>query len=312
MTVLCVDPDPDERAATVAALEAAGLPVRAVDSVSAARDALDGDGDDGDVIDCLVAEHDHPDGTGLDLIAHARETVPDAACVLYTDRDPAAIDTVALGDTVAEYLQKDEDSHDRLVELVEFSVATRSQTAYPLPDDEDARLAALDRFAADPDELDAAFARLTEIAAATFDVNAAVVGLVDAHHERFLGCYGIDIDRMDREDTVCTYAILEEGVTVVEDLHEDPRFADNETIEASGLRFYAGAPVVAPDGSKIGTFCLFDLAPRSLSTEEQAMLELFAAEAGDQLALRGRLQEQETPAVDDRDRDDGDPTESEG
>ncbi|PSQ57118.1 small GAF containing sensor [Halobacteriales archaeon SW_7_71_33] len=309
MTVLCVDPDPDERAATVAALETAGLSVRAVDSVSAARDALDGDGDD--VVDCLVTEYDHPDGTGLDLVAHARETAPDTACVLYTDRDPAAIDTVALGDAVAEYLQKGEDGHDRLVELVGFSVATRSQTAYPLPDDEDARLAALDRFAADPDELDAALARLTEIAAATLDVDAAAVGLIDAHQERFLGCYGIDIDRMDREDTVCTYAILEEGVTVVEDLHEDPRFADNEAIEASGLRFYAGAPVVALDGSKIGTFCLFDFAPRSLSAEDRALLELFAAEAGDQLALRGRLQEQETPATDGPGRDDGDLTESE-
>ena len=311
MTVLCVDPDPDERAATVAALEAAGLPVRAVDSVSAARDALDGDGN-GDVVDCLVTEHDHPDGTGLDLIAHARETAPDIACVLYTDRDPAAIDTVTLGDTVAEYLQKGEGSHDRLVELVEFSVATRSQTAYPLPDDEDARLAALDRFVADPDELDATFARLTEIAAATFDIDAAAVGLVDAHHERFLGCYGIDVDRMDREDTVCTYAILEEGVTVVEDLHEDPRFADNEAIDGVDIRFYAGVPVTAPDGSKIASFCLYDFAPRSLSTDDRALLELFAAEAGDQLALRGRLREQETPAVDGRDRNDGDPTEGEG
>jgi len=298
MTVVCVDPDADERAATVAALEAADLSVRSVASGGAARDALDDD------VDCLVTEHDLPDGTGLDLIDDARDISPDAACVLYTDRDLETIDTVALGDTVAEYLSKEGSSRERLVELVGFSVATRSQTAYPLPDDEDARLAALDRFAADPEALDAAFGRLTELAATVFDVDAAAIGLISAHHERFLGCYGIELDTLDREDTVCTYAILDDDVTVIDDLAADPRFEDNEAVETAGIRFYAGAPVTTPDGSKIGSFCLYDYQPRSLSADDRALLELFADEAGDQLVLRGRLRGRDAAP-------DGDPAKAE-
>ena len=306
--ILCIDSDKNDLTATREALEGPGFETRGATSAVAAREAVRA----ADDVDCLVTEYELPDGNGLELVRAIRESGPDTACILYTDAAPEEMGTDAFGEVIAEYVPKGRpNAADTLADLVEHSLAFRTQTAYPLPDDEDTRLAALDRFAADPDELDAAFARLTEIAAATFDVDAAAVGLVDAHHERFLGCYGIDIDRMDREDTVCTYAILEEGVTVVEDLHEDPRFADNETIDSVGIRFYAGVPVTAPDGSKVASFCLYDFAPRSLSAEDRALLKLFAAEAGDQLALRGRLQERETPAVDDRDPDD-DPTEGEG
>lgn len=283
MTVLCVDPDADERAETVAALEDAGFTVDAVGSLAAARAALDG------TVDGLVTEHDLGDGTGLDLVEYARETVPDVACVLYTHRTPDEIDTVALGDAVAEYLRKGPDSADRLADIVGFSVASGSQTAYPLPDDEDARLAALERFAADPGALESSFDRLTALAVALFDVDSAAVGLIDAHHERFVGCAGIDLDTMDRENTVCTYTILDEGVTVVEDLADDPRFADNEAIAATGIRFYAGAPVSAPDGSKIGTVCLYGDEPRSLSGRERDLLETLAEEVSDRLLVHARL-----------------------
>lgn len=283
MTLLCVDPDDDERAETVATLEDAGFTVEAAASLDEARAALDGS------VECLVTEHDLGDDTGLTLIERARETVPDVACVLYTHHTPDEIDTVALGDAVAEYLRKGPDSADRLAEIVGFSVANSAQTAYPLPDDEDARLAALERFAADPGALESSFDRLTAIAMALFGVDSAAVGLVDAHQERFVGCAGIDLDTLDREDTVCTYAILDEGVTVIEDLSDDPRFADNEAIAAAGIRFYAGAPVSTPDGSKVGTFCLYDDEPRSLSDDDRASLELLAAETADRLVLQARL-----------------------
>ncbi len=284
MTVLCVDPDDEERAETAAALSDAGFTVETAASFETARAALDAS------VDGLVTEHDLGDGTGTDLIQHVRDTVPDVACVLYTHRTPEEIDTVALGDAVAEYLRKGPDSADRLAELVEFSVTSRAQTAYPLPDDEEARLAALERFATDPGALETSFDRLTAVAVALFGVDSAAVGLVDAHQERFVGCSGIDLDTLDREDTVCTYAILDEDVTVIEDLTEDPRFADNEAIEAVGIRFYAGAPVSTPDGSKVGTFCLYDDEPRSLSARERDLLALLAEETADRLVLHARLQ----------------------
>jgi len=284
--ILCVDPDEDGRAATAAALATAGFDVREVGSVAAATDAIEADGG----LDCVVTEHDLPDGSGLDVLERARDAAPDAACVLFTDTPIERVDTAAVGDLVAEYLSKSEpNARDRLVALVDHSLAFRDQTAYPLPDDEDARIAALDRYAADSETLDGALDRLTELATALFDAEAAAVGLVDAHEERFLSCVGVALDALDREDTVCTYAILDEEVTVVEDTLDDPRFEDNERLRAAGLRFYASAPLETPEGRSIGTFCVFDSQPTTFDPRQRELLGLLADEAMEQLELRRRL-----------------------
>ena len=280
--ILCVDPDAASRAATTEALDAAGFDTRGCDSVEATREVLA----DGPSVDCLVAEYDLPDGTGLDVLRAAREETPDAACILFTTTPIRDVDTAAFGDVVAEYLSKDDpNAREELVALVEHSLTFRSQTSYPLPDDEGARLAALGRYATDEADLDAALDRLTELAVELFDVDSATVGIVDAHHERFLSCHGVSMDTLDREDTVCTYAILDDDVTVIEDISEDPRFANNESLQDSVICFYAGAPVVT-DGQAIGSFCLYDDRPRGFSSRERHLLTLFSEEVADQLELR--------------------------
>lgn len=285
--ILCVDPDPSSREATVDAVEAAGFDARACDSVEEASDLLDG----GAPVDGVVAEYDLSDGTGLDLFRLVREKAPDAACVLFTATPLDAVDTAAFGDIVAEYLSKDgSGAREELAALLDHSLAFGNQTSYPLPENEEARLAALSRYATDEAALDDALGRLTEIATALFDVDSAAVGLVDAHHERFLSCQGISLDTLDREDTVCTYAILDDGVTVIEDVEADPRFTDNEALRGTPIRFYAGAPIRAPGGEQIGVFCLFDDAPGTFSDRERHLLSLLADEAMDQLELRGRAQ----------------------
>ena len=288
--ILCTDPDTDELSAAREALEAGGFRTHGADSVGTARAALEGAAP----VDCLVTEYDLPDGSGLELIRETRATSPDTACVLYTDAGVGEMDTEAFGEVIAEYVRKDgPGSADRLVEIVEHSLAFRSQTAYPLPDDEDARLATLSRYATDPAALSASLDRLTELAAAQFGVDSAAVGLVDSHEERFLSCYGADFDSLEREDTICTYAILEKGATVVEDTTADPRFSDNETLEAAKIQFYAGAPLTAPDGRAIGTFCLQDDEPREFGERDRELVSLFADQTMDQLELRRRLRETE-------------------
>lgn len=136
--------------------------------------------------------------------------------------------------------------------------------------------------------------RLSELATATFDTRSAAVGLVDAHEERFLSCYGASFDPLDREETICTYTILNEGeVTVVEEVSTDPRFSENEGLAAAGIEFYAGAPIVTSDGYAIGVFCLHDAESRSFSTRERELLMLFAEETMEQLELHRRLRSDE-------------------
>lgn len=282
--ILCVDPDATDRDATRTALEDAGFDTVGRDSLAGGKAALDDD------VECVVTEQTLPDGTGLELVQHAREVTPDAACVLFTDVPLADIPTEEFGETVAEYLDKSApDAHAELVALVEHSLSFVSQTAYPLPEDEDARLAALDRYAADPEALRDSLDRLTELATELFDVNSAAVGLIDAHHERFLSCHGTSFDTIDREASICTYAILDPEVTVIEDVPADPRFESNEGLRRDGIEFYAGAPLLTPEGHAIGVFCIHDDEPRQFGERDRRSLGLLADEAMEQLALRRRL-----------------------
>jgi len=283
--ILCVDPDAAARERTVVALADAGFDVEHAGSLADARDVLA----DGASLDCLVTEYDLGDGTGLELAEDVRGHSPDAACVLFTTTSLDDVDTGTFGALVAEYVAKQGEDRGELLGLVEHALAFRSQTAYPLPDDEGARVAALEQYATDPAELGESLDRLTVIATELFDATAAAVGIIDAHSQEFLSCHGIAFEPMAREDTTCTYAILDADVTVVEDVWEDPRFADNEALDAAGVRFYASAPLVTPDDQAIGTFCIYDDEPRAFADRDRELLSMLGEEAMQQLTLRSRV-----------------------
>ncbi|MCD2200785.1 response regulator [Halobacterium sp. KA-4] len=276
--ILCADPETPARERTTGALSDAGFDVVEAGSLAEAYEALDEH-----PVECVVTEYTLPDGTGLELVDAVRERHPDAACMLFTATPLDDIDTDAFGSLVAEYVHKDDD-HDELVGIVEHALAFRSQTAYPLPANESARVNALEQYAADPTELGASLDRLTELATALFGVNAAAIGIIDAHTEEFLSCHGVSFDPMDREDTVCTYAILDDRVTVVEDVADDPRFADNEGLAAANIRFYASAPLITPDGEAIGTFCIYNDEPRTFASRDRELLSLLGDEDGTTVA----------------------------
>ncbi|WP_302081644.1 GAF domain-containing protein [Salinibaculum rarum] len=285
-TVLCVDPATDAREATIAAFRdrADVRAVGATDIAGALETVATAD------VDCLVAEYDLQDGTAFELFEQARADNPNLSCVLFTDRDHADIDSAAFGETVAEYLPKGgADTHDRLVDIVSNTVRNRTQVGFPLPPDEDERLAALHEY--DIADLSAveSFDRLSELIASHFDVAVCFVGLVDEVQERFVACHGADWETLDREDTICTYSIVEDGVTVIENVQADPRFEYNETLKQLDIRSYAGADLTAPDGSIIGELCLIHDEPRGYTDEELTELQLFAAEVSEQLELRRRL-----------------------
>jgi PAS domain S-box-containing protein len=151
------------------------------------------------------------------------------------------------------------------------------------------RLEALRRYDILDTPPEEAFDRLTRLAARHFDVPTAFITLVDAGRQWFKSCFGTDLRETDREISFCTRAIQSEGVTVVENAAEDPRFADNPLVtSARNVRFYAGAPLITPDGHALGTLCLMDTAPRSegFGAEEQAALRDFAGAAMDALEQR--------------------------
>jgi len=288
LTVLCVDADDDERAATrESLLTDDDVAVTTADSVATAADALDGA-----AVDCVVTAYDFPDGTGLDVAERVRETTPDTPCILFTDASPDRIDTAGREDVVVEYLPRDTpDARAALVRMVGNLVEQRTQVGYPLPTREDERLAALEQYDRPGMEAADAFDRLTALARGHFGVDVAFVGVIDAHEERFLACTGAAWETLSREDSMCTHTILEDDLMIVEDTHEDGRFADNDRLDELDIRAYAGVPLETPRGATIGAFCLTHDEPRSFTDDELADLRRFADEAMDQLELRRQLNE---------------------
>lgn len=274
-TIICVDPDESERAATLDRLRG-----RARDPTLLEAETLAGVEEPlrKRAVDCVVTEYDLPDGTGLDVADRVRESRPSAGCVLYTRTDRAAFDTEAHADAVTEYVSKDAaDAADRLWNLVEFTSTFRVQTSYPLPAAEADRLAALDSYEFDSEDLRTDVERVTDLAAHGLDVPMASVNLIKEHSQEFLVCHGADWTPTAREKSICTYAIADEGtVTAVEDVKEDPRFAENESLDDLGIRSYLGADLTTGGGLSIGTLCAYDGEPHTFSADDREFLDRLA------------------------------------
>jgi len=281
--VLCADPG--ETTGPAAALDSIGIPTIASDTVGEAKAQID----DGDV-DCVVTEYEFPDGSGLELVEHVRETAPDTPCVIFTETPPTEIETNRFEGLIVEYMRKGmPDAPDRLGTTVQDLIQYSGQVGYLLPDNEQERLEALDDY--DLDAMDATdwAERISTLVANHFDVPVAFVGLVERNEENFLGCHGADWDSLNREDTICTHTVLEEETMVVEDITEDHRFQNNETLLSLGIRSYAGANMDDSTGTTLGSLCLIDYEPRTFTEAQLADLRRFADEAVEQLELRREL-----------------------
>jgi PAS domain S-box-containing protein len=150
-----------------------------------------------------------------------------------------------------------------------------------------ARLTALRRYDGLDDQVAETLANLTRLASQVCDTPISVVSLVDTDRQVFRAARGVDTDGTSRADAFCAHAILSpESVLVVGDTRADPRFADNPLVTgAPELRFYAGAPLVAPGGHAIGTLCVIDTRPRAITPLQVEILRALAHQAMAQLEL---------------------------
>ena len=168
--------------------------------------------------------------------------------------------------------------------------------AAPTPD-ETARLAALARYAILDTPPEREFDDLTRLAAKICDVPLAQLSFVDADREWFKSRVGVSQTGGPRETSFCGHTILGRDVFVVPDASADERFADNPLVAAEdGYRFYAGAPLVTPDGHALGALCVMDRRPRELRPDQIEALQMLARQATSQLELRRRLLEERASA----------------
>lgn len=137
------------------------------------------------------------------------------------------------------------------------------------PEDEFARLErlrSLEILDTPPEER---FDRLTRMAKKLFDVPIALVSLVDENRQWFKSCMGLDVSETPRDISFCGHSILGDEPFVIPNASEDERFADNPLVlDEPNIQFYAGCPLKALDGRKLGTLCIIDRKPRYLAKDD--------------------------------------------
>ncbi len=158
--------------------------------------------------------------------------------------------------------------------------------------DEQARLAALRRYRILDTEPEQRFDDLTLLASQICETPMSLITLVDSDRQWFKSRVGLDVAETARSVAFCAHAIQEPEIMQVPDATADARFRDNPFVAGNpNIRFYAGAPLVTPDGYALGTLCVIDVKPRHLTEAQLRALDALRRQVESQLELRRNLDE---------------------
>lgn len=169
---------------------------------------------------------------------------------------------------------------DQLIEalsLRQLQVHNADSCLYPVANDEDDRLLALQRSGILNDQADQNLDHIVTIAAQSFRVPIALVTLLSSDRQHLKARHGLAVTETPRAWAFCNYTIMQKGVFVVEDARTDPRFESNLLVkEEPAIRFYAGVAVRDSEGWPLGALCIIDRKPRSITREQKKQLMALA------------------------------------
>lgn len=161
---------------------------------------------------------------------------------------------------------------------------------YPIPENEAERLAEVQALAlGNSGTYSGAFPAMDgvcTIARQLFGVPSTCVGIVERDHQWFVARSGVELEATSREQAFSAWAIMGDGIFVVEDARLDPRFRDNTYVVCDPfVRFYVGVPIALTPGVNIGSLCIFGPEPRELAPHEADILRHLSTIIADQIRL---------------------------
>lgn len=178
--------------------------------------------------------------------------------------------------------------------LTENSFSNKVMQTFPIPDNESSRLEAFCKYQILDTEPEVAFDDLTNLAASICHTPIALVSLVDADRQWFKSRVGLDVSETPRNVAFCGHAILNPNILIVPNALKDERFVSNPLVVGEPhIRFYAGVPLLTPEGHALGTICVIDFVPRELGTAQIEALQTLGRQVVAQLELRRNLLESE-------------------
>lgn len=157
----------------------------------------------------------------------------------------------------------------------------------PLTNNEAQRLCVLQSYHVLDTPPEIAFDEIADLAAEICETPIALVTFVDEARQWFKVNLGLDIRETARSVSFCAHAILRDDLFTVPDTHMDARFADNPLVTGPPhIRFYAGSPLFSDNGCGLGTLCVLDRKPRTLSSVQRKALTVLRNHVLNVLELR--------------------------
>lgn len=160
----------------------------------------------------------------------------------------------------------------------------------PVTADEKKRIKALYDYEILDTEAEKAFDDLTLLASEICETPIALISLIDPKRQWFKSTVGLNASETERDIAFCAHAIHEHNIFEIPNALEDERFSDNPLVTgAPNIRFYAGAPLITPDGLAIGTLCAISDKPKKLNSHQLKSLEILSREVITQMELRKKV-----------------------